>query len=105
VGAGAVGCEFAQVFARFGSHVTLLEGEAHVLPREETEACQLLHEVFGADGIDVRAEQAAVACSTDGDGVQVTMQSGTTVAAERMLIATGRRADLAAIGTSTIGVD
>jgi len=105
VGAGAVGCEFAQVFARFGSHVTLLEGEAHVLPREETEACQLLHEVFGADGIDVRAEQAAVACSTDGDRVQVTMQSGTTVSAERMLIATGRRADLAAIGTSTIGVD
>src|SRR5438270_2609772 len=40
VGAGAVGCEFAQVFARFGSRVTLLEGQDHVLPSEETEACQ-----------------------------------------------------------------
>src|SRR4051812_48347631 len=67
VGAGAVGCEFAQVFARYGSHVTLLEGQSHVLPREEPEACQLLHEIFRADGIDLRAEQAAVACSTDGD--------------------------------------
>jgi pyruvate/2-oxoglutarate dehydrogenase complex dihydrolipoamide dehydrogenase (E3) component len=105
VGAGAVGCEFSQVFARFGSHVTLLEGEAHVLPKEETEACQLLHEIFRADGIDVRAEQAAVACGASGDGVVVTLESGDTVSAERMLVATGRYADLAGIATSTIGVD
>jgi len=105
VGGGAVGCEFSQMFARFGVQVTLLEGEPHVLPREETEACQLLHEVFGAEGIDVRAEQAAVACAADGDGVVVTLGSGASVAAERMLIATGRRADRAAVATSTIGVD
>jgi len=105
VGAGAVGCEFSQMFARFGSRVTLLEGEAHVLPNEEVEACQLLHEIFGADSIDVRAEQAAVACAADGDGVVVTLGSGATVSAARMLVATGRRADLEAIATSTIGVD
>jgi pyruvate/2-oxoglutarate dehydrogenase complex dihydrolipoamide dehydrogenase (E3) component len=105
VGAGAVGCEFSQVFARFGSQVTLLEGEAHVLPSEETEACQLLHEIFRADGIDVRAEQAAVACSTGDDDVVVTLQSGATVSGDQLLLATGRAADLAAIGTSTIGVD
>ena len=105
MGAGAVGCEFAQVFARFGSQVTLLEGAAHLLPSEETEACQLLHEIFRTDAIDVRPDQAAVACRSDGDGVEVTLQSGDTVSGERMLIATGRRADLAAIGTSSIGVD
>jgi len=105
VGGGAVGCEFSQMFARFGSRVTLLEGEAHLLPSEETEACQLLHGVFHADGIDVRPEQAAIACAAGGDGVVVTLRSGATVSAERMLIATGRRADLSAIATSTIGVD
>jgi len=105
VGAGAVGCEFAQVFARYGSRVTLLEGQAHVLPREETDACRLLHDIFAADGIDVRAEQAAVMCSSGTDSVVVTTDKGSTVTAERLLMATGRKADLAAIATSTIGVD
>ena len=105
VGAGAVGCEFAQVFARYGSRVTLLEGEAHVLPREETEACQLLHQIFDADGIDVRAERAAVACGDGGDGVVVTLQDGSTVSGKQILMATGRKADLAAIATGTIGVE
>jgi pyruvate/2-oxoglutarate dehydrogenase complex dihydrolipoamide dehydrogenase (E3) component len=105
IGGGAVGCEFAQMFARFGARVTLLEGEAHILPSEETEACDLLHDVFAHDGIDVRAEQAAVACASGADGVTVTTDKGSTVAAERVLIATGRRADLGAVGTSTIGID
>ena len=105
VGGGAVGCEFAQMFARFGARVTLLEGQAHILPSEETEACNLLHDVFAEDGVDVRAEQAAVACASGADGVTVTTDKGSTVAAERVLVATGRRADLAAVGTSTIGVD
>jgi pyruvate/2-oxoglutarate dehydrogenase complex dihydrolipoamide dehydrogenase (E3) component len=105
VGAGAVGCEFAQVFARFGSRVTLLEGQSHVLPNEETDACRLLHEIFAADGIDVRAEQAAVMCGAGDAGVVVTTDKGSTVSGARLLLATGRRADLAAISTSTIGVD
>ena len=105
VGGGAVGCEFAQMFARFGARVTLLEGKAHILPSEETEACNLLHDVFAADGIDVRAEQAAVACASSPDGVAVTTDKGSTVSAERMLLATGRWADLGAVGTSTIGID
>jgi pyruvate/2-oxoglutarate dehydrogenase complex dihydrolipoamide dehydrogenase (E3) component len=105
VGGGPVGCEFAQMFSRFGSRVTLLEGQPHLLPNEETEACRLLHDIFEADGVDVRAEQAAVACAAGGDGVVVTLESGATVSADRILIATGRKADLQAIGTSTIGVD
>ena len=107
VGGGPVGCEFAQMFSRFGSRVTVLEGQDHLLPREETEACSLLSEIFGAQGIDVRAEQAAVACAAEGGarhGVVVTLQSGATVSADRMLLATGRRADLAAIATSTVGI-
>jgi pyruvate/2-oxoglutarate dehydrogenase complex dihydrolipoamide dehydrogenase (E3) component len=105
VGAGAVGCEFAQMFARFGSRVTLLEGQAQVLPREETEACDLLHDIFSADGIDVRAEQAAAMCSSGADGVVVMTDKGSTVSGERLLVATGRKADLHAIATSTIGID
>jgi pyruvate/2-oxoglutarate dehydrogenase complex dihydrolipoamide dehydrogenase (E3) component len=105
VGAGAVGCEFAQVFARSGSQVILLEGQSHVLPREETDACRLLHEIFAADGIDIRAEQAATMCAAGSDSVVVTTDKGATVSGARLLMATGRKADLGAIATSTIGVD
>src|SRR4051812_8509620 len=104
VGAGAVGCEFSQVFARFGSRVTLLEGQSHVLPREETEACQLLHDILAADRIDVRAEQAAVMCAAGDHGVVVTTDKGSKVSAARLLMATGRKADLRAVATSTIGI-
>jgi pyruvate/2-oxoglutarate dehydrogenase complex dihydrolipoamide dehydrogenase (E3) component len=105
VGGGAVGCEFAQVFARFGSEVTLLEGEPHILPREEPEACQLLHDVFARDGINVNAGKVVTMCGTDGGGVAVTTKDGGTLTGERLLLAIGRRVDLAAIGASTIGVD
>jgi pyruvate/2-oxoglutarate dehydrogenase complex dihydrolipoamide dehydrogenase (E3) component len=104
VGAGAVGCEFSQLFARFGSRVTLLEGQEHVLPKEEVEACQLLHQIFAADGIDVRAQHAATACGAGGEGVVVTLQDGSTVSGERLLMATGRKTNLAAVATATIGV-
>jgi pyruvate/2-oxoglutarate dehydrogenase complex dihydrolipoamide dehydrogenase (E3) component len=105
VGAGAVGCEFAQVFARYGSEVTLLEGQDHVLPKEETEACELLHRIFAADGIDVRAGMAATACQGADSEVTVTLDDGSTVTAEKLLLATGRMADLGGIGAGTIGID
>ncbi len=105
VGGGAVGCEFAQLFARFGSKVTLLEGEPHILPREEPEACRLLHDVFARDGIDVRAGQVVTMCGREGGGVVVTLKDGATVTGDRLLLAIGRRVDLAAIGASTIGID
>ena len=105
VGAGAVGCEFAQLFARFGADVTLLEGESRVLPREEPEACGLIREVFAADGIEIRAGKIATMCSAGSDGVVVTLNDGSAVSAEKVLVAIGRRPDLASIRTSTIGVD
>jgi pyruvate/2-oxoglutarate dehydrogenase complex dihydrolipoamide dehydrogenase (E3) component len=105
VGGGAVGCEFAQLFARFGSRVTLLEGQDHVLPNEETEACTLLHQIFAADGIDVRAGTAATACQAADGGVTVTLGDGSTVTGEKLLLATGRVADLGAVGARTLGID
>ena len=54
MGGGSVGCEFAQVFARYGSRVTLVEGLRHLIPNEDVEACELLQRIFAAEGIDVR---------------------------------------------------
>jgi pyruvate/2-oxoglutarate dehydrogenase complex dihydrolipoamide dehydrogenase (E3) component len=105
VGGGVVGCEFAQVFARFGSKVTVFEGARHLLPTEEVEACDLLHDVFAREGIDVRTGASAASVSPDGDGVVVTSDDGAEVTGERLLVATGRRTDLSSIGVDALGID
>src|SRR5258707_1065387 len=74
LGGGAVGAELAQVFARFGSQVTVAEGTDRLLPLEEPEAGDLLADVFARDGITVRTGHpaAAVTCSP-GRGFTVTL--------------------------------
>jgi len=65
LGAGAIGCELAQAFARFGSRVTLLDMESQILPKEEPEAAQLVLRSMEADGVGflccTRITAAAVA--------------------------------------------
>src|SRR5215472_2083418 len=73
LGGGAVGAELAQVFARFGSQVTIAEGAGRLLPLEEPEAGELLAQVFARDGITVHTgSQAASVHHSTGDGFTVT---------------------------------
>src|SRR5204862_3065635 len=105
MGGGVVGCEFAQLFARFGSRVTVVEGLRHLLANEEVEACQLLQRIFAREGIDVRAGATATAVAAGGDGVSVSLDDGSTVTGEKLLVATGRKADLKSLALNTVGLD
>src|SRR5580693_7229683 len=106
LGGGAVGCELAQVFARFGSRVTVAEGAARLLPLEEPEAGDLLASVFEREGITVRTGRAAAAVAWSGaGGFTVTLDGGEDLAGAALLVATGRRADLAGLGTGAVGID
>jgi pyruvate/2-oxoglutarate dehydrogenase complex dihydrolipoamide dehydrogenase (E3) component len=105
LGGGAVGAEIAQVFARFGCSVTLVEERGQLLPAEEPEVGRLLAEVFAADDIAVRTGVATTSVSYDGREFTVTLADGTPARAERLLVATGRRSDLAALGVGAIGLD
>jgi pyruvate/2-oxoglutarate dehydrogenase complex dihydrolipoamide dehydrogenase (E3) component len=87
LGAGSVGVELAQVFARFEVEVTVVEALDRLMPGEEPEAGELLAEVFA---------RARLAMGLD---------DGTRLAAARLPAATGRRADLAAVGLGAVGVD
>ena len=51
IGAGPIGCEMAQSFARFGSHVTLFERSDHILPREDGDAATIVQQRMAADGV------------------------------------------------------
>ena len=104
LGGGAIGAELAQVFARFGTEVTVVEALPRLLPLEEPEAGELIERVFTAEGITVRT--GAPAERAGHDGTRFTVHPGEqALTAERLLVATGRRADLGALGVAAIGLD
>ena len=105
LGGGAIGVELAQVFARFGSHVTVVEAAPQLVAFEEPEAAALLADVFARDGIDVRVGVSASGVRHDGTGFTVDLADGNTLHAAQLLVATGRKIDLGAVGLDTIGID
>lgn len=104
LGGGAIGVELAQVFARFGVAVTVVEAADRLVPAEEPAAGELLAEVFRAEGIEVVTGVAAERIDHDGT-FRIALADGRELSADRLLVATGRRVDLAAIGAGVLGVD
>ncbi|MCT9930869.1 NAD(P)/FAD-dependent oxidoreductase [Planotetraspora sp. A-T 1434] len=105
LGGGSVGSELAQVFSRFGTRVTLVEAADRLLPQEEPEAGRLLADVFTREGIAVRTGTKAERVAHDGGRFTLTLEGGETVRGTRLLVATGRRTDLTAIGAGQAGLD
>jgi pyruvate/2-oxoglutarate dehydrogenase complex dihydrolipoamide dehydrogenase (E3) component len=104
LGGGAIGSEMAQIFARFGSEVTVIEAAARLLPMDEPEAGELLAKVFAADGIAVHTGTGADRVSHDGN--RFTVHAGEhVVTAGRLLVATGRRNSIAGLGLEAVGLD
>ena len=101
IGGGPVGAELAQFFARMGSRVTIVEHGPRLLGRVHEEAGDLLGDVFRTEGIDVRT---GVAVAKVQPGVTLTLSDGSTVEAERLLVATGRRANSRELGLEQLGV-
>jgi pyruvate/2-oxoglutarate dehydrogenase complex dihydrolipoamide dehydrogenase (E3) component len=105
LGGGAIGVELAQVFARFGARVTVVEALGQLVPFEEPEASELLGRVFESEGIGVRTGLPASDISHDGKSFAVTLDGGETLSATRLLVAVGRRIDLPGVGASAVGID
>ncbi len=105
LGGGAIGAELAQVFARFGARVTVAEALPRLLPAEEPEAGELLAGVFTREGITVRTGARAERVSHDGRDFTMKLAGGEALTAQRLLVATGRRTGLAALGIAAAGLD
>ncbi len=105
LGGGAIGVELAQVFARFGASVTVVEALGQLVPFEEPEAGDLLATVFRAQGIDVRTGVAAASVGYRDGQFSVTLEGGEVLTADELLVATGRRVNLAEIGAGVAGID
>jgi len=104
LGGGAIGAEFAQVFARFGTSVTVVEALPRLLSFEEPEASELIERIFSREGITVCT--SAPAERVGYNGTRFTVHLGNSAhMAERLLVATGRRVNLAALGVAAVGLD
>jgi pyruvate/2-oxoglutarate dehydrogenase complex dihydrolipoamide dehydrogenase (E3) component len=101
VGGGPVGVELAQFFRRAGSEVTLLVREERLVPRVDAKAGELLLEAFREEEIDVRLGIEVEAVEP---GVSVHLAGGETVRGERLLVATGRRANVDGYELERLGI-
>jgi len=107
VGAGAVGCEFADVFNAFGSQVTLLEVLPRILPVEDAEMSDVVAKAFKKRGIAVFAGAQIQKVEKDKDGVTITFVAGgkpQSVTVEKVLLATGRAPITENLGLDVAGV-
>ncbi|WP_221640025.1 dihydrolipoyl dehydrogenase family protein [Actinoallomurus bryophytorum] len=100
LGGGAVGVELAQVFARFGTQVTIVESAPRLLHQEEPESSELLRTTFEAEGIKVICGTRAKTVRYE-DGFVVNDE----YRAERLLVAIGRHTNLGDLGLGTVGLD
>ncbi|MDM0028856.1 dihydrolipoyl dehydrogenase family protein [Variovorax saccharolyticus] len=104
LGGGAIGVELGQAFARLGAKVTILEAGAALLGLEEPEVGAAVRPHLEADGVTLIVSDPCVAVERDPDAssranpgrsaaVKVHLKSGSVISAERLLVATGRRAN------------
>jgi pyruvate/2-oxoglutarate dehydrogenase complex dihydrolipoamide dehydrogenase (E3) component len=105
LGGGAIGMELAQVFARFGVRVTVIEGAADVLSMEEPESGVLAREALERDGVTFRTGVHAKQVGYAGDTFTVTLDDGSSVNGEKLLVATGRRIATDDLGLDKLGLD
>ncbi len=105
IGGGAIGLELAQMFARFGTKVTVIEAGERLLALEEPESSALAAQALAEDGVKTVVGQGAQRVTHDAEGFTVTLADGSTRQGEKLLVAVGRRADLSKIGVASLGLD
>jgi pyruvate/2-oxoglutarate dehydrogenase complex dihydrolipoamide dehydrogenase (E3) component len=108
IGAGPVGCELAQAFARLGSRVTLYSREARLLPRDDAEAAALVEHALVGDGVVVRhlCRVERITRSTSRDKIIHCVVGNQSVAdaVDAILIGVGRRPNVRNLGLESAGV-
>jgi dihydrolipoamide dehydrogenase len=103
IGAGAVGVEFADVYATYGSQVTILEALPRLVPIEDEEISAQLARTFGRRGITLKTGATVTSVAPGGAGVVVETDGG-RLEAEQVLMAVGRAAKVAGLGLEKVGV-
>jgi dihydrolipoamide dehydrogenase len=104
LGGGIIGCEFASIFNRFGSTVTIVEMLDSLIPLEDADASKELAKQFGKRGITLQLGKQCTQVDDDGSQLTVHFGEGETVQADLMLVSVGRGPLVEGLGLEEIGV-
>ncbi len=107
IGAGPIGCEMAQSFARFGSQVTLVEQSSHILAREDQDAARIVEHAMQQDGIEMRLGVKVIRVQREGASrvVVVSGEGGEQrISGDQVLVGIGRTPNLDGLGLAAVGI-
>jgi dihydrolipoamide dehydrogenase len=105
LGGGIIGCEFASIFERFGSEVTIIEMLPSLIPMEDAAASAELAKQFGKRGITLHLEKQVTKVEDSGSALTVHFGDGETTEADLMLVSVGRGPFVDNLGLEEIGVE
>jgi len=105
LGGGIIGCEFASIFQRFGSEVTIVELLDTLIPQEDADAARELAKAFGKRGIALELGKQCTKVEDDGSQLTVHFGEGETVQADLMLVSVGRAPSVEGVGLEALGVE
>ncbi len=107
IGAGPIGCELAQAFARFGSRVTLVESGPHILGREDGDAARMLQSVFVREGVDLHMRVKILAVEMRGSDKVLHLErdgQSVEVVADEILVGVGRVPNIVGLELEKAGI-
>jgi dihydrolipoyl dehydrogenase len=105
LGGGIIGCEFASIFNRFGTEVTIVEMLPTLIPAEDADASKELAKAFGKRGIALHLSKQCTQVDDHGEHLTVHFGEGETVDCDLMLVSVGRTALVDGIGLEAAGVE
>ena len=107
IGAGPIGCEMAQSFARLGSEVTVVNAAEHLLPREDADAAVIVERAMARDGVRILHGAKVVRVERRAGDTVVHLERGSgseQVVADQLLVAVGRAPNVEGLGLEAAGV-
>ncbi|MBI3399104.1 MAG: dihydrolipoyl dehydrogenase [Deltaproteobacteria bacterium] len=104
IGGGVMGCEFASIFAEFGSKITIVELLPTILSTEDKQVSRVILKSFKEKGVDVLTEVSVQSVQDTGNGVKTTLADGREFVTEKVMVSIGRSFNSQGLGLEALGV-
>ena len=105
LGGGVAGVELGQAWRTLGAEVAIIEGGPRLIAREEEFASRLVHEALAGRGVELHVDSRATAVERDENEVRVTLEDGTLVRGDEILVAVGRTPATRELGLEAVGLE
>ena len=105
IGGGALGCEYASIFAALGVQVTLVDAGSHLLPALDVEMARVLAESFNSFGIRIITSTSVSEIAREGGALEARLSDGRALRARKVLVAAGRRPQIDGLGLAEAGLE